>query len=144
MIVRLKLSALQESRWYEYIVRFGLAGLTTVLTGAVAQRYGPTTGGLFLAFPAIFCASATLVEKHERKRKEAKLLQGARRGQQAAALDAAGAGWGSTALGVFGLCVWWFAPVSSLGSLCAATMAWLVVAILVWELRRRLRRASWS
>ena len=84
MIVRIKWSALKQSKWYEHAVRFGLGGLTTALTGAIAQRYGPATGGLFLAFPAIFCASATLVEKHERKRKEEKGLQGARRGQQAA------------------------------------------------------------
>jgi hypothetical protein len=109
---------------------------------AVAQRYGPTTGGLFLAFPAIFCASATLIEEHERKRKEAKGLQGARRGQQAAALDAAGAGWGSIALSVFGLCVWRLAPTSPVKSLCAAAIGWLVVALLAWELRRRLRRVS--
>jgi hypothetical protein len=80
MIVRFKWSALKQSKWYEHVIRFGLGGLTTALTGAVAQRYGPTTGGLFLAFPAIFCASATLIEKHERERKEAKGLQGARRG----------------------------------------------------------------
>ncbi len=139
MIVHLKLSALEESRWYEHGVRFGLGGLITVLTGAVAQRYGPVTGGLFLAFPAIFCASATLIERHERKRKAAKGLQGTLRGRQAAALDAAGAAWASIALGVFGLCVWWLAPTSTVGSLCAAAIGWLVVAISVWGLRRRLR-----
>jgi uncharacterized membrane protein YfcA len=144
MIVHFKWSALKQGRWYEHVIRFGLGGLTTVLAGAVAQRYGPTTGGLFLAFPAILCASATLIEKHERKRKEAKGLQGARRGQQAAALDATGAGWGSMALGVFGLCVWWLAPASSFGSLCAAAIGWLVVAISAWELRRRLRRGDWN
>jgi hypothetical protein len=138
MIVRFKWSALKQSRWYEHVIRFGLGGLTTVLSGVVAQRYGPMTGGLFLAFPAIFCASATLIEKHERERKEAGGLQGVRRGQQAAALDAAGAGWGSIALGVFGLCVWWLAPASSVGSLCAAAIGWLTVALLA--LRRRLRR----
>src|SRR5438270_7497155 len=105
MVVRFKWSAFNQSRWYEHAIRLGLGGLTTALTGAVAQRYGPATAGLFLAFPAIFCASATLIEKHERQRNEAKSLRGVRRGQQAAALDAAGAGWGSIALGVFGLCV---------------------------------------
>ena len=144
MIVRIKWSALKQSKWYEHAVRFGLGGLTTALTGAIAQRYGPATGGLFLAFPAIFCASATLVEKHERKRKEEKGSQGARRGQQAAALDAAGAGWGSMALGVFGVCVWWLAPASAVGSLCIAAIGWLVVAISLWGVRRRLRRVSWS
>ena len=73
-----------------------------MFTGFISSRYGASVGGVLLALPAIFCASATLIEEHERKRKEAKGLQGARRGQQAAALDAAGAGWGSIALGVFG------------------------------------------
>jgi hypothetical protein len=70
MIVRTKLSALTQGHWYEYLVRFALGGLATVVAGLVASIWGPATGGLFLAFPAIFCASATLIEKHERERKE--------------------------------------------------------------------------
>jgi hypothetical protein len=31
--------------------------------GLVADIFGPATGGLFLAFPAIFCASVTLIER---------------------------------------------------------------------------------
>jgi Protein of unknown function (DUF3147) len=97
MIVRAKVSALKQGHWYEYLVRFGLGGLATVVAGLVAGTWGPAAGGLFLAFPAIFCASATLIEKHERERKEKKSLQGKERGQDAAALDAAGAGLGSVA-----------------------------------------------
>jgi hypothetical protein len=59
-----------------------------------------------LAFPAIFCASATLIEKHERERKAEKGLRGERRGKQAAALDAAGAGLGSFGLAAFALACW--------------------------------------
>ena len=70
MLIRLKGSALKETKGYEYLVRFGLGGITTVLAGVIADRFGPATGGLFLAFPAIFCASATLIEKHERERKQ--------------------------------------------------------------------------
>jgi hypothetical protein len=33
---------------------------------ALPWLFGPETGGSFLAFPAIFFASATLIEKHER------------------------------------------------------------------------------
>ena len=62
MIVHAKFSALGESRWYEYLVRFVLGGLTTMVAGVVADLYGPQMGGLFLAFPAIFCGSATLIE----------------------------------------------------------------------------------
>ena len=142
MTVRFKWSALKQSRWYEHAIRFLLGGLTTAVAGLIAEHFGPATGGLFLAFPAIFCASSTLIEKHERKRKEAKGLQGERRGREAAALDAAGAAWGAIALGVFGMCVWLIAPASSIGSLSAAIIAWIVVAISGWVLRRRLRRAG--
>jgi hypothetical protein len=59
-------------------------------------------GGLFLAFPAIFCASATLSEKHERQRKTLRGLKGERRGTDAAALDASGAALGAVGMMAFG------------------------------------------
>jgi len=62
-----------------------------------------------LAFPAIFVASATLVEKHERERKQKRGLAGRRRGTDAAALDAAGAALGTLGLVAFGSVVWWLA-----------------------------------
>ena len=95
MLVKIKLSALAEGHWYEYAVRFAMGGAMTVFAGLIATEWGPAVGGLFLAFPAIFPASATLVEKHERERKEKAGLQGARRGKEAAALEAAGAVLGS-------------------------------------------------
>ena len=84
MLVKCKLSALKETSGSEYLVRFGLGGMTTLVAGLIADRYGPTVGGLFLAFPAIFCASATMIEKHERKHKQQRSLQGTRRGRDAA------------------------------------------------------------
>jgi hypothetical protein len=95
MLVKVRLSALRDTHWHEYALRFGLGGLATVCTGLIAEAFGPAAGGLFLAFPAIFCASATLIEKHERGRKEKAGLPGKRRGQQTAALDAKGAAIGS-------------------------------------------------
>jgi Protein of unknown function (DUF3147) len=62
-------SALRETKWHEYAVRFLSGGLITVIAGIIAKHFGPVVGGLFLAFPAIFPASATLIEKHEKKRK---------------------------------------------------------------------------
>jgi Protein of unknown function (DUF3147) len=136
MIVRLNLSALRETRWYEYLIRFALGGAMTVIAGLIAARFGPIVGGLFLAFPAIFPASATLIEKHVRERKERAGLSGARRAKEAAALDAAGATLGSFGLAAFALVVWllieWAPPLA----LILATAAWLVVAILAWWLRR--------
>jgi hypothetical protein len=77
----------------------------TVIAGLIASRFGAIVGGLFLAFPAIFPASATLIERHVRERKEKTGLRGARRGNEAAALDAAGAVVGSFGLAAFGLMV---------------------------------------
>ena len=139
MPVHFKPQALRQSRWTEHVLRFGLGGLATVLAGAIAKIWGPATGGLFLAFPAIFCASATLIEKHERKRKEQRGLAGRERGRSAAALDAAGAGLGSMALAMFGVCVWLLAETSPALSLCLAAFAWLLVAASMWWLRRFVR-----
>ena len=63
-------------------------------------------GGLFLAFPAIFPASATLIEKHVRRRKEKAGFSRVRRGREAAALDAAGAALGSLGLAAFAVVIW--------------------------------------
>ena len=91
--IRISTSPLREGRWYEYVIRFALGGTATVFTGLVSSRYGASMGGLFLALPAIFCASATLIEKHEIRRKREAALAGESRGRYAAALDAAGAHW---------------------------------------------------
>jgi hypothetical protein len=112
---------------------------STVVAGLVADIWGPAAGGLFLAFPAIFCASATLIEKHERERKEKKGLRGKERGKDAAALDAAGAGLGGIALAVFGAVIWFLASHTAAGSLALATIAWFVVSILLWRVRRTIR-----
>jgi hypothetical protein len=134
-MIHFKWSALKESRWYEYVVRFALGGLATCFAGLVANAYGPAVGGLFLAFPAIFCAGATMIETHERRRKREKGMKGARRGREAAALDAAGAGWGSVGLAVFAVIVW-MKPMSFGMTMAAASVGWLLVAILMWRLRK--------
>jgi hypothetical protein len=69
MRVHFDISALKDTKWYEYALRFFFGGAITVITGVLANRYGPVFGGLFLAFPAVFPGSATLIEKH-RARKE--------------------------------------------------------------------------
>ena len=60
---------MKETKWYEYAIRFVFGGSITVMAGVIAEKFGPVVGGLFLAFPAIFPASATLVEKHERQKR---------------------------------------------------------------------------
>jgi hypothetical protein len=136
MAVRFKWSALREGRWYEHVTRFVLGGMVTVLAGAVAEHFGPATGGLFLAFPAIFCASATLIEKHERKRKREHGLRGHRRGTDAAALDAAGAVLGSFGLAAFGVAVWGLAPSFGFAALLLGALAWILVSVTLWRLLR--------
>jgi hypothetical protein len=142
MIVRMKASALRQSRWYEHALRFGLGGLVTVLAGVIADRWGPEIGGLFLAFPAIFCASSTMIEKHERQRKRRYNLNGQRRGTDAAALDAEGAALGSIGLMSFAVIVWLLAPRCGLLTLAIAGVVWLLVSIAVWRLQRALPRCG--
>src|ERR1700756_2695411 len=128
MIVRVKFGALKQGHWYEYLVRFALGGLATVVAGLVADIWGPAAGGLFLAFPAIFCASATLIEKHERERKEKAGLSGKRRGQEAAALDSAGTALGSFGLLAFGAVMWrLLGEIEPIWAFVAAGAAWLLV-----------------
>jgi hypothetical protein len=47
MNIGIKWSALRETRWHEYLVRFALGGLVTAGTGAIANLFGPETGGVF-------------------------------------------------------------------------------------------------
>ena len=136
MIVQFNPSALRQIRWYEYLVRFGLGGTMTIIAGLIAARFGPVVGGLFLAFPAIFPASATLIEKHTRQRKEKAGLSGVRRGRDAAALDAVGAALGSLGLAAFAAVIWLMIASSPSWALLFATVAWLTVAMLAWLSRR--------
>jgi hypothetical protein len=139
MVIGINRSGLKQMSWRAFLVRFALGGLATVTAGEIANIWGPAVGGLFLAFPAIFCASATLVEKHERARKEEKGLEGKVRGSDAAALDAAGAALGSVALAAFGAVIWLLAEDAGATSLAVAAAMWFAVAVSLWLLRRHLR-----
>ncbi|WP_334538522.1 DUF3147 family protein [Bradyrhizobium sp. AZCC 2230] len=142
MLVKLSSSALKQTHWYEYGVRFVLGGLATVFAGLVSARFGLAVGGLFLALPAIFCASATLIESHERRAKEKAGLSGRRRGQQAAALDAAGAGLGSIGLAAFAATFSALVAANETGAFAAAILVWAAVSVSAWWLRRKLRITS--
>lgn len=93
MRIGVDLSSLKQAKLREEAGRFLLGGAITVLSGLISRRYGPVIGGLFLAFPAIFPAGATLIEKHETERKRRVGCDGRRRGREAAALDALGLRW---------------------------------------------------
>jgi hypothetical protein len=138
MQIKVDLSGLKQTQWHEYAIRFFFGGLITAFAGIIAKEFGAVVGGLFLAFPAIFPASATLIEKHEKQKKEEKGLQGTQRGREAASIDAAGSAMGSIGLFVFALSVWQFLPVHSAGMvLTAATAAWLAVSVMIWHIRKR-------
>jgi hypothetical protein len=139
MLVRLSISSLKDGRWYEYVIRFALGGIATVVTGLVSSRFGPSVGGLFLALPAIFCASATLIESHERRRKREAGMAGVQRGRQAAALDAAGAALGSIGLLAFAVTFWLVVERQTIAAFATALCAWAIVALLAWRVWLRLR-----
>ena len=140
--VRFSSSSLKEGRWYEYGIRFALGGAATVFTGLVSSRYGASVGGLFLALPAIFCASATLIEKHEIRRKSKAGLDGGRRGQMAAALDAAGASLGALGMMAFAVVFWMVVQSSIATAFIGASLAWLMVSVAAWYGRRQMRRGG--
>ena len=140
MRIQLDPSAIRQTPWHEYAARFLFGGLITAATGIIAKKFGPGPGGLFLAFPAIFPASATLLESHERRKKQKHGLRGTNRGREAASIDAAGASMGSIGLFVFAFLVWQFLPIqSSWTVLTFATVAWLSIAVLAWIVRKKLR-----
>jgi hypothetical protein len=137
MLIKFKAAALAQVKVHEYVTRFLLGGATCVATGLIAQKCGPVVGGLFLAFPAIFPASATLVEEHERQRKAKAGILFTVRGRLSAALDARGASMGALALLLFAVIVWKQLPSHNAGFvLAAATVAWAALAGTIWRVRR--------
>jgi hypothetical protein len=137
MRIKVNLSSLKETQWHEYLTRFLLGGAITVATGLIASYFGPVVGGLFLAFPAIFPAGATLIEKHERDKKRRAGIQHTIRGRLSAALDARGATMGTIALAAFGLLVWKLLPFYNAAMILSAAVGlWLALAILLWRVRK--------
>ena len=119
MGIKFDFSKLKQTSWRDYATRFLFGGVVTVLTGILANRYGPTVGGLFMAFPAILPAGITLIEKHENK--------------DAAGADTSGAALGSIGLVAFAIAVWYLADRwTAWIVLTTATLIWLVVSVALW------------
>lgn len=136
-MVSAHLDSIKDIRPHEYLVRFVFGGLCTVAAGLIAEHFGPAVGGLFLAFPAIFPAGASLLESHE-KRKMAKAgIDGTNQGRAAASVDSAGASIGCIGLATFAVILWRCLPdhdgplVLSVG-----TMAWLAISLVIWYMRK--------
>lgn len=144
MHVHVEFSAIYKTRWYEYAARFALGGLITAVAGIIAKAFGPVVGGLFLAFPAIFPASATLIEKHEtEKARHAGKPNPGLMGKQAVAVDAAGAALGSVALFAFAFTVWRLgSKYSAWLVLLIATLVWTAVSLLLWWVGDRLHATT--
>jgi len=137
MKVAVTFRGVRQASWRDYFVRFLFGAGLTALTGALAHRYGPTIGGVFLAFPAILPASLTLLARHQRERKARLGLNGTVRGGQAAALDALGATLGSAGLLTFALIArQWLPTQRPTLVLTAATLGWAVTAYLMWRCRK--------
>ena len=131
--IEAKLSSLKDIKAHEYAVRFLFGGLATVAAGLIARKFGPFIGGLFLAFPAIFPASASLIESHEKKRKAKVGSDGRNRGRMAASLDAQGASLGCIGLMAFAFVLWrWLEGHNAWLLISIATMVWLVTAYGLW------------
>ena len=93
---------------------------------------------MFLAFPAIFPASATLVEKHESQKKRHAGITHTTRGREVAGLDAAGAALGAIALIGFAWIVHTgMGRYPSALVLAAAGMVWVLFAATLWWLRKK-------
>ena len=140
MRIKVDFSAVRQTRWFEYATRFVFGGLVTVATGIIAKRYGPSIGGLFLAFPAIFPASLSLVDKHTREKKERAGLDGKNRGRAAAALDARGSAKGTLGLLAFAVtAAHWLPRMASWKALPIALLIWLLVSAFFWMLSKHVK-----
>jgi MFS family permease len=138
-MIAMQPSLLKETKPHEYLVRFLLGGLVTVAAGLIADHFGPVLGGLFLAFPAIFPAAATIIEKHDRKKKEHAGLPAGKRGRMVAGVDAGGTVLGTIGLAVFALFLWrWLPRGATWVVLMGALACWMMVSAGLWWIRRLL------
>src|SRR5579864_271045 len=140
MQIRIEPGALKQTKWYECAIRFFLGGSITVAAGLIAKRFGPAVGGLFLAFPAIFPASLTLVAKHEEEKKTKAGVHGHRRAVTAAAVNAAGTTLGSIGLFAFAATIAALIERNTALAFLAATAAWAMVAALSWFCWKRIHK----
>jgi hypothetical protein len=137
MMIQARISAIKGIRPHEWAVRFLFGGACCVAAGMIAQHFGPRIGGLFLAFPAIFPAGASLVAAHEKMHKARAGFNGTLRGRIVASIDAAGAAIGCIGLAGFATLCWlclnglrtWLVFV-------LASLAWMLLSAGFWLLRK--------
>lgn len=138
MIVKVDLSSMRSTTFGEYATRFVFGGAVTVLAGLIADKFGPLTGGLFLAFPAIFPAGASLIARQQEVKKRQAGVNGKERGRLSAGVDAAGAAMGALALMGFAAVAWKRLLDHALWqTLGVATFLWVFSAVFVWFIHKR-------
>ena len=141
MRIRVDSSAWRRTKWYEYLIRFAVGGAVTVIAALIAKRFGTAIGGLFLAFPAIFPAAASLIASHEEKKKAKAGMSGIVRARKLAGADAAGAAMGGIGLAAFAAFTWLtIEGHSTFATIAGATLIWMMVSFLVWQGREKLWR----
>lgn len=139
MLIRAEAKSLKRISWRQFTVRFLFGGAITVLAGLIAKKFGPAIGGLFLAFPAIFPAAATLTQKLEEEKKAERHLSGKMRGILAAGVQASGSVLGSVGLIAFAILFWEYAPTMHLWLLFPLTIiTWCGVSAGCWYARKRI------
>jgi hypothetical protein len=139
MRLKLRFDSLKQTKSTEYISRFVFGGLVTILAGFVADHFGPIIGGLFLAFPGIFPAGVSLVEKHKTQRETAEGKLGTRSARGQASVEAAGASVGTIGLMGFAMVLWKGLPTHNfLAMMLMAGATWIAMSWLFWWARERL------
>lgn len=133
------LSGVRQTTLGQYATRFLVGGVITALVGIMGRKFGPGIGGLFLAFPAIFPASATLIERHELEKKRRAGVSGVVRSRKVAGVDAAGAAMGGIGLLAFAVTVYkLLTGLPFFAVLAAALLVWMAVAYGVWRIGKAL------
>ena len=139
MPIDFNLSSLSDTRPHEYAQRFLFGGLCTALAGLVAKEFGPGVGGLFLAFPAIFPATVSLIQTHEMRRKARDGGSGRERGKKAAAIDSFAAALGTLGLMAFAITLWQtVARIASALALLISISVWAGVSLAAYWIHRRI------
>jgi hypothetical protein len=112
-------SAVRKAKPRDWLVRFAFGGAISVGTGLIAHFWGPSVGGLFLAFPAILPATLTLAKQRD--------------GRAEATEDARGGSLGAVALVAFGAVACGLLPTLPAGlALPLALVAWLAAGVGLW------------
>ena len=136
MRFKLETTSLRQTTPMEYTRRFLFGGLATVVATLIANKWGPVIGGMFLAFPGIFPAGVSLVEKHKIDREAAAGKTGLASARGEASVEAAGASAGTWGLAAFALVVWKESAIHSLPVLLGwAALAWATVSGMAWWVR---------